>query len=146
MLLCNLAFVNAQIKHSESTSLLETMIAYDETSQSLHFSIINKEAKKIHLNNKPLNGSTIWITLLKPNQSDNIAGDVNNWGLGKDSVFIELSPNKEYHYSYNMKKLISYIPSFNRIRCIYHIKYYIVNDDGEYEIKHLQGEKILDKL
>lgn len=145
IILFNLTYTNAQIRISDSKPLLETKIIYDEASQCLSISIINKETKKIHINNKPLNGSTIWITLLKPNQSNNIAGDVNNWGLGKDSAFIELSPEKEYNYSYNIRDIISESPTFNRIRCVYHIRYYIVNDGGEYEIKYLQGEEILDK-
>lgn len=145
MFLFGLTLVNAQIRVSESASLLEIDLAYNNVSQCLSLSIINKGTKEIRINNKLLNGSTIWITLLKPNQSDNIAGDVSNWGLGNDYSFIELSPDKRFNHSYSMKQAISYIPTFNRIRCYYHIKYYIVNDNGEYEIKYLKGEKIIYK-
>lgn len=129
-------------------SALKVELDYDAANKFIHMTIVNNEADTAFIYCSSLNGSVVNINFLRQNESDNITGDVSNFGLGTHykQPFIKLAPKEAYKYTYEFGKYIEYKyrkSSFNRIRFNYNIRYFITPyEKGTFEIKFLTGEKI----
>lgn len=140
-------FLNAQVRFSNNPPLIDIEVEYDSINGIVNFSVLNKEGTTIFINDNASfarNGSKIYITLLDSEQSDNVVGTMNIYGLSKTASTIELDEGKIHEYSYDIREQISSHQTFNRIRVEYELQYHIIKNKI-HEVKLLKGREFIYK-
>lgn len=138
---------NAQVAVNDTNDSIQVDISYNNENNEITFFIENISDKTVIINDKKTNsmpGSSVNITFLKPEDSDNKSGYTIDRRLGDTANFIELPSNQTLKYLYNVTDLKSRNSSSNRIRIKYCILYHIVKTDSFY-IKEIKGEKIFNR-
>lgn len=143
-IICSLFVAKSQERH-QSKPLMYINLEYSMADNHIHLNIVNKEKDTISISSSHLNGSNIFIDFLTVDEVDNIC-PANEVGLGTpyQQRIIELPPNGKYEYKYKIDNYSSYNikSSFNRIRFLYNIKYFMIDHEkGTYELKFKKGEK-----
>ena len=129
---------------AQTKNRIEVGITYDLKNCLVNMSIKNKCNETVAINDKAtisMPGSLVYITFLKPEDSDCMSGYTICRRLGDTKSFVKLSPNQLKEYVFDVKSLKLANNLSNRIRVQYSVLYHVMTDDF-FKIRTLEGKKI----